>query len=252
MTVTRKQAVYLALVLLVCGIGKVSSAPARSTRSQKATAAHPAPKRTDLTDDSLALPPARDLNLRIEGEHKAEALAHFVEGIDFEENGEMEKALEAYRQVLNVDPGQMELAVRVAALLTRDDDYPSAVDVLKDAVKVHPKAPEPYLELAFIYAKYLKKVDQGIEFANKGIALDPQKIDGYQRLFEIHLIAGDEKRAVETLDRAAKVHSDDPMYWARLARLYGSLILKPDAKPNPEETARQTHEFQKAAENHPH
>jgi len=78
----------------------------------------------------------------------------------------------------------------VAALLTRDDDYPSAIDVLKDAVKVHPKAPEPYLELSFIYAKYLKKVDQAIEFANKAIALDPQKIDGYQRLFEIHLTAG--------------------------------------------------------------
>src|SRR5205085_2755411 len=247
MTVTRKQAVYLALLLPVCGIGKISSSPAPSTRPQKAAAAHPAPKRTDLIDDSLALPPARDLNLNIVGEHKAEALAHFAEGIDFEENGEMEKALEAYRQVLNVDPGQIELAVRVAALLTRDDDYPSAIDVLKDAVKVHPKAPEPYLELSFIYAKYLKKGDQAIEFANKAIALDPQKIDGYQRLFEIYLTASDEKSALETLDRAAKIPNDDPTFWARLGRLYGSVILKPDAKPNPEQTARLNDVFEKAA-----
>src|SRR3989442_372274 len=223
MMIVRKQGAYLALLLLVCGIGKISSARTPSTRSQKATAAaHAAPKRADVIDDSLALPPARDLNLSIEGEHKAEALAHFVEGIDFEENGEMEKALEAYRQVLNVDPGQIELAVRVAALLTLDDDYPGAIDVLKDAVKVHPKAPEPYLELAFIYAKYLNKLDQAIEFTNKAIALDPQRIDGYQRLFEIHLNAGDEKKAAERRDRAAKVRNDDPMYWARLGRLYGS------------------------------
>ena len=245
--VTRKLAVYLALLLLVCGIGKISPAPVPPKKSQKTTAAHPTPKRNDLIDDSLALPPARDLNLSIEGGHKAEALAHFAEGIDFEEDGEMEKALEAYRQVLNVDPGQIDLAVRVAALLTRDDDYPSAIDVLKDAVKVHPKAPEPYLELSFIYAKYLKKVDQAIEFANKAIALDPQKIDGYQRLFEIYLTAGDEKRAVETLDRAAKMPSDDPTFWARLGRLYGSVILKPDAKPNPEQTARLNDVFEKAA-----
>ena len=245
--VTRKLAVYLALLLLVCGIGKILSAPVPPTKSQKTTAARPTPKRTDLIDDSLALPPARDLNLSIEGGHKAEALAHFAEGIDFEEDGEMEKALEAYRQVLNVDPGQIELAVRVAALLTRDDDYPSAIDVLKDAVKVHPKAPEPYLELSFIYAKYLKKVDQAIEFANKAIALDPQKIDGYQRLFEIYLTAGDEKRALETLDRAAKMPNDDPTFWARLGRLYGSVILKPDAKPNPEQTARLNDVFEKAA-----
>ena len=245
--VTRKLAVYLALLLLVCGIGKILSARVPPTKSQKTTAARPTPKRTDLIDDSLALPPARDLNLSIEGEHKAEALAHFAEGIDFEEDGEMEKALEAYRQVLNVDPGQIELAVRVAALLTRDDDYPSAIDVLKDAVKVHPKAPEPYLELSFIYAKYLKKGDQAIEFANKAITLDPQKIDGYQRLFEIYLTADDEKRALETLDRAAKMPNDDPTFWARLGRLYGSVILKPDAKPNPEQTARLNDVFEKAA-----
>ena len=245
--VTRKLAVYLALLLLVCGIGKISPAPVPPKKSQKTTAAHPTPKRNDLIDDSLALPPARDLNLSIEGGHKAEALAHFAEGIDFEEDGEMEKALEAYRQVLNVDPGQIELAVRVAALLTRDDDYPSAIDVLKDAVKVHPKAPEPYLELSFIYAKYLKKGDQAIEFANKAIALDPQKIDGYQRLFEIYLTAGDEKRALETLDRAAKMPNDDPTFWARLGRLYGSVILKPDAKPNPEQTARLNDVFEEAA-----
>ena len=245
--VTRKLAVYLALLLLVCGIGKISPAPVPPKKSQKTTAAHPTPKRNDLIDDSLALPPARDLNLSIEGGHKAEALAHFAEGIDFEEDGEMEKALEAYRQVLNVDPGQIELAVRVAALLTRDDDYPSAIDVLKDAVKVHPKAPEPYLELSFIYAKYLKKGDQAIEFANKAIALDPQKIDGYQRLFEIYLTAGDEKRALETLDRAAKMPNDDPTFWARLGRLYGSVILKPDANPNPEQTARLNDVFKKAA-----
>jgi tetratricopeptide (TPR) repeat protein len=250
MTIARKPAAYLALFLLFCVFNYIWAAPAPPSRPQKATAAHSAPKRNAI-DDSLALPPARDLNLTLEGAHKADALAHFAEGIDLEENGEMEKALEAYRQVLNVDPGQIELAVRVAALLTRDDDYPGAIDVLKDVIKVHPKASEPYLELAFIYAKYLNKLDQAIEFANKAIALDPQRIDGYQRLFEIHLIAGDEKKATETLDRAAKVHSDDPMYWARLGRLYGSLILKPDAKPTPEETARLNDIFQKAAANGP-
>src|SRR3954447_6125791 len=247
MIIARKQAAYLALLVLFCSTYKISSAPPGASRSLKSTPQRAVAKRIDPIDDSLALPPARDLSLSIEGEHKAEALAHFVEGIDFEENGEMEKSLEAYRQVLNVDPGQIELAVRVAALLTRDDDYPSAIDVLKDAVKVHPKAPEPYLELAFIYAKYLKKLDQAIEFANKAIALDPRKIDGYQRLFEIHLNGGDEKKALEVLDRAAKMPNDDPVFWARLGRLYGSVILKPDAQPAPEQIARLNDIFNKAA-----
>ena len=51
MIVTRKQAVYLALLLLVCCIGKVSSAPAPFTRLHKATVAHSAPKRPDAIDE---------------------------------------------------------------------------------------------------------------------------------------------------------------------------------------------------------
>ena len=177
----------------------------------------------EVLDDSLALPPAKDLALRSDGVHKADALAHFVQGVDYEENGEMDKALEAYRQVLNVDPGEVELAVRVAALLVREDEYPDAIDILKDAVKTRPNAPEPYLSLSFIYAKYLRKIDQAIAFANKAIVLDPQSIDGYQRLFEIEIASGDEKRALTTLDRAAKIPAVSPSFWIRLGRLYSSV-----------------------------
>ncbi|PYL64383.1 MAG: hypothetical protein DMF25_07255, partial [Verrucomicrobia bacterium] len=135
-----------------------------------------------LQDDSFSLAPAKDLALRPEGEHRAEALAHFVEGTSYEENGEMSKALEAYRKVLNVDPGQSELASRVAALLARQDDFPQAIDVLKDAIAKNPNESEPYLQLAFIYARYLKKTDQAVDYANRAIALNPRNIDAYQRL----------------------------------------------------------------------
>src|SRR5205809_71409 len=83
----------------------------------------------------------------------------------------------AFGNVLNVDPGQADLASRVAAILTRQDDFPQAIDILKDAIKANPQASEPYLQLAFIYAKYLKKTDQAVEYANKAIAIDPANID---------------------------------------------------------------------------
>ena len=73
--------------------------------------------------------------------------------MSFEENGEMDKALAAYRKVLDVDPGQIELAGRVASLLARQDDFPEAIDILKDAIKATPNAPEPLLQLAFIYCE---------------------------------------------------------------------------------------------------
>src|SRR5438105_5295117 len=238
--IPRKHAACLALLFIAFAAVETSSAalsPAKALHPGKATTTRETMKHSGAMDDSLALPLAKDLTVRSDGVHKADALAHFVQGVDYEENGEMDKALEAYRQVLNVDPGEVELAVRVAALLVREDEYPDAIDVLKDAVKARPNAPEPYLSLSFIYAKYLRKIDQAIAFANKAIALDPQSIDGYQRLFEIEIASGDEKRALATLDRAAKIPAASPSFWIRLGRLYSSVFLKPDAHPSPEQTA---------------
>ena len=219
----------------------------RSSRPQTSPPVSP-PKYTEHQDDSVSFTPAKDLVLRPEGEHKAEALANFVQGMSFEENGEMDKALAAYRKVLNVDPGQSALASRVAALLTREEQFPQAIDILKDAVKANPGATEPFLQLAFIYAKYLKRTDQAIDYANRAIALDPRNIDGYERLYEIALAAGDEKKALQSLERATKVRSDDPGFWTRLGKLYVAIIFKPDLVPKPEEVARVNEIFKKAAE----
>ena len=199
-------------------------------------------------DDSLSSKPPPDLALRSQGAHKADALARFVEGMAFEENGEMERALEAYRKVLNVDPGQSELASRVAGLLIQQDDFPQAIDVLKDAIKANPNNAEPYQQLAFIYTRYLKKTDQAIDYANRAIALNPGDIDGYQRLVEIELAAGQERRALEALNRALKVHSTDPNFWIRLGKLYVAILFKSDSQPKPDELKKTNEIFKKAAE----
>ena len=207
-----------------------------------------APIKANPQDDFINLKPAADLALRSDGERKAGALTHFVEGMAFEENGEMDQALEAYRKVLNVDPGQSELASRVAGLLIRQEDFPQAIDVLKDSIKANPSNAEPYRQLAVIYAKYLKKTDQAIEYANRAIALNPRDIDAYHRLVEIELAAGEEKKALEVLDRAAKVRSDDANFWMRLGKLYAIILYKPDSPPKPEELKRINEIFKKATE----
>ena len=219
--------------------------PTPSPRPGASTA--PAPRKTGGQDDSVNVKPAKDLLLRSEGELKAEALAKFVEGSAFEESGEMEKALQAYRQVLNVDPGQAELAARVAELLTRQDDFPEAIDILKDAVKANPNAAEPYLQLAFIYAKYLKKTEQAVDYINHAVSLDPTNIDAYERLYEIYRAVGNEKKAREALERATKGESRNPAYWTRLGKLFASIVFK-TPNPNPEDVKQVNSLFKKAAD----
>ena len=240
--------IRLLLWFTVLAYGGSSGARPASPSPEPAKSTPPA-KSTERQDDSFNSKPARDLSLRPEGARKADALAHYIEGMAAEENGEIARALKAYREVLNVDPGEADLACRVASLLTRQDDFPAAIDVLKDAVKATPRAAEPYLQLAFIYAKYLKKIDQAVEYGNKAIALDPQNIDGYQRLYEIQLAAGDETKARQVLDLAAKADSKNPAFWTRLGKLYALLVFKADVEPNPDDVSGVNAIFKKAAEN---
>jgi tetratricopeptide (TPR) repeat protein len=245
-----RHVVFAAIFLM--GFAGLNNAMARPSRkppgrpSPSPTAA--APGRSKLQDDSLSLKPAKDLLLTRDGEHKAYALAHFAEGMAFEENGEMAKALAAYRKVLNVDPGQSDLASRVAALLTRQEDFPAAIDVLKDTIKANPSAPRPFLQLALIYAKYLKRNDQAIDYANHAIALDPQNIEGYERLCEIAMAAGDETKALQALEQAIKVKSNNGEFWTRLGKLYAATTFKPGSAPKPAQIAQINEIFKKAAE----
>ena len=225
----------------------VAEAQAPKASPAKVPRAHPG-KAVARQDDSVASKPAPDLALRPQAAHKADALARFVEGMALEENGEMERALEAYRKVLNVDPGQSELASRVAGLLIQQDDFPQAIDVLKDAIKANPKNAEPYQQLAFIYTRYLKKTDQATDYANRAIALNPGDVEGYQRLVEIELAAGQERRALEALERALKVHSSDPNFWIRLGKLYVAILFKSDSQPKPDELKKTNEVFKRAAE----
>jgi tetratricopeptide (TPR) repeat protein len=243
----RKVLARLLFVALFLVASECLPARSRSSAPVATPAATPA-KKSGRQDDSIFTTPAKDLFLRLENEHKGDALAHFVEGLAFEENGEMDKALSAYRKVLDVDPGQAELASRVASILTRQDEFPQAIDILKDAIKANPKATEPLLELAFIYAKYLRRTDQAIDYVNRAIALDPQNIDAYERLCEIALAASDEKNAIQSLDRAAALKSDDPTFWTRLGKLYASIVFKADRSPKPEEIRRVNEIFKKAVD----
>jgi tetratricopeptide (TPR) repeat protein len=240
------QCFFFSLAFLVAA--SIAVARPAKTSSTKSATSSTAVKRPGRQDDSLDPKPAPDLALRVGGAHKADALAHFVEGMAFEENGEMDRALEAYRKVLNVNPGQSQLAARVAGLLIQQDDFPQAIDVLKDAIKANPNNAEPYQQLAFIYVRYLKKTDEAIDYANRAIALNPADAEGYQRLVEIEVAAGQEKKALEVLDRAAKVRSNDPAFWMRLGKLYMAILFKSDSQPKPEELKRTNEIFTKAAD----
>ena len=126
-------------IVLASALSLIATAPATPLRTRQ--------------DDSFSAKPPKDLALQAQGAQLLVSSAAW--------------AFLAYRKVLDVDTGQSDLAAHVAILLIRQEHYPEAIDVLKDAMKANPKDARPYSQLAVIYARYLKKIDQAIDYVSR-------------------------------------------------------------------------------------
>ena len=227
------------------------AAPLRPAVVAAPPVAAPVPASPPEVADALPSPirpAAMDLALRPEDEKKADAFAAFALGVVAEENADQDKMLESYRKALELDPGNPELAVKVAYELARRNDPSSAIQVLKDAIKASPKSALPCIYLSQLYAKNLNKPELAIKYAEQALALDPDSFSALQAAYELYSSNGQEKKAAELLDKATKASSTSGKYWIQLAEMEQTLWLKDDNTADAAQMEKLNAAFRKAVE----
>ena len=179
-----------------------------------------ADKRLEESFYSDIRPASPDQQLSKPLEKKADAQAAYMEGLLLEEQGDYEAALAAYGRCLQLDPGgNPQLAVRVAHDYAKRGDVASGIDLLKDLAKARPDEPIAYLNLAYFYLNQLHKPNLALKYAQKVIEVDPQNFPGYEMLFDVYVALKQQKDAEATLQKAAKLQSNDPNFWLNLVDL---------------------------------
>ncbi len=181
-----------------------------------------------------------------EGEHRAEALAHFAQGLAAEDLAETDQATEYFLRVIELDPGQSDLAIKVAFDFVRAGDIARGIGILKDAMKASPREPLLLLNLASIYARNLRKFDLAIRYAREAVEIAPSDPLVYQTLHEIYLAAGQISNAEKILERAARLESTDAEFWMRLGDLYTRTLVKEGGELTPQNRGKIDRVFAKA------
>jgi tetratricopeptide (TPR) repeat protein len=191
---------------------------------------------------------SEDLALKPEGDRKAQALVAFMEGVRAESEGDVEKALAAYQRSLTYDPGNVELAVRVAEEFARRGDVAQGISILKDANKAQPKDPLPLLQLSHLYGRRLKKSDLALKYANEALDLDDENAAIYLAIYELYQELGQEKKARQILDRATKSKSEDARFWLTIGEAVRRIVVKPDGEVEPAELEKLTALYKRAVD----
>ncbi|MBV9127634.1 MAG: tetratricopeptide repeat protein, partial [Verrucomicrobia bacterium] len=249
------------------GAGAGRSAAAKPTPAPAPTAAAPAPPSSSspvpavapsrngsnnngeraVIFDPAPRPAAKDLQLALESERKAEALAHYVRGLLLEESAGSDDALKEFLRAIALDPANAELALKLAGdYYLRRGEVPEAIDLLKDAIKASPRLPQPCLALSQIYLRYLHKPDQALKYAQMALDLDPTNAFAYQYLAETYVTLDQLPKAQALMDRAVKVETNDPAFWMRLANVYLALNFKDEKPRTPDDLRKANVFFQKA------
>ena len=247
---------FAAVVFCLPARGFAPSGPASTGRGRHSppppaavAAEHPAghlPEMAVIYDD-VYRPPAKDLLLGQDAERKAEANAHFMDGLLLEDTSEVGQAQSEYLKALSLDPSNVRLSVKVAWQYLAQGDTPAAVNLLKETIKAAPKQAQPYLALAYIEYSNLNKPAEAQKYAQQAIDLDPANIFGYAYLREIDKALGQESKVPALLDRAAKADSKDAFFWLQLGALYAEVYLAEDSGKDGDALKKTTQVFQEGA-----
>jgi tetratricopeptide (TPR) repeat protein len=253
-----------AAMLTLAAPGPLRAAPAKSAKPKSAAprpegapvapasptvrTATPAPLHEVADAYPSARPAAADLALPKEQERKAQALAQFAKGVLLEDASENDLALASFKKAFDLDPSNSDLAVKLAFLLAQRNDPTGGIEVLKDANKASPRESLPLIYLSQMYAKYLRKPEAGVKYAEQALALDPTSYAAYLAMYELLAASGQTARIEQLLQRAAKVSTNNPQYWLQIGGLFQQAHMKEDGNVSPPEMLKQMNAiFQKAA-----
>jgi len=160
-------------------------------------------------DAAFCVPAADDAAL-------AKALAHFAQGLLLvgEEGPDSAGALESYRQAFAADPGNHDLASRVAVSALHRKDPPSAIEALDASYRINPSDYRRTVDLAAVY-QTAERFDDALVYYRKSIAIDDSPTAVYIAMAGILFLQSGDKEALAVLEQG-HLKADEP----RLIGLY--------------------------------
>ncbi len=146
----------------------------------------------------------------------------FVRGVEARREGRPQDAIEAFRQVLGLDPDDAEALFNLARAQIETGELEEAERHLRRALEISPEFFDAHFNLAVLLGR-LGREQEAARYLERAVLIDPDHLP--TRVLWARLLAqqGDSRRAVEELERALSVDSADRGARLALAGLHEQL-----------------------------
>ena len=166
--------------------------------------------------------PVEAPNLSPAEESRVQALAEYATGVSEEIQGDLDAALGRYERVLQLDPHNTLLAIRLGQIYATKRDITNAVSVLESSARANPTNAAVSYWLGFVYHSDNQN-DKAVAAFRQALKLDAGNLGALGGLLEIEILQDSPTEAVKVLDRAFRQKVDLSSYWTRLGDYYAAV-----------------------------
>lgn len=156
----------------------------------------------------------------------ARSLSHYILGVYYDDLGDLDKAIQEYKQALAANPNSALLHLNLASVFIKKDQTALAIEQLKESIGIAPESIEPHVILALVYAAQNKAdlATQEYTLALKNAAkLQPKNIEIYKSLGVIYLQQKKFKEAEGIFKLITGMDPADPQAHFYLGSIYFDL-----------------------------
>jgi tetratricopeptide (TPR) repeat protein len=144
-------------------------------------------------------------------------------GMALTQKGELNAAVEQFRQYLAEDPNNVEVLASLAHAHYLNKDYGSAIAELQQSLAMKPESPAAENELAWIYASadeaQFRNAKEALRLAHLAVqSSSPAVPEFLDTLAEALLLSGDCPGALSAEEQAAEIAPNNPEIRTRVAR----------------------------------
>ena len=133
-------------------------------------------------------------------------------------NGAPVKALQLFKKINQIQPDYSMTHYMIGILSTRLKQFDDAEAAFNTVIRLTPKRPDGYRELAGLYLKTGKNIRQARQLAEKAVALQPSAANYYTLGWACNA-NGDRTAALTAAQQALTIEPDNPIYQSLYKRV---------------------------------